>query len=152
MIDCFDARAVALQISNRPKYKLVEIMLNKAFNSLGSQDKKAIQSKESPRTLTIHADRYGYYCGGRRIETLEGKGIIRSMSRKGKSCDNAACEGFLGRMKSEMYYGRKWNYAKDLERAINEYIELYKNKRIKVSLNGMTIKEHREQLAKSYGK
>lgn len=78
--------------------------------------------------------------------------MIRWMSRKGKSRDNAACEGFFGRMKSEMYYGRKWNCAKDLKRAINEHIEFYNNKRIKVSIGGMTIKEHREQLVKTYGK
>lgn len=73
------------------------------------------------------------------------------MSRKGKSCDNAACEDFFGHMKSEMHYGRKWNCAKDLERAINEYIGFYNNKRIKVSLGGMAIKEHHEQIAKAYG-
>lgn len=72
-----------------------------------SQDNRAIQNKENPLALTIHTDRCGYYRGGRWIETLEGKGIIRSMSRKGKSCDNVASEGLFGHMKSEMYYGRK---------------------------------------------
>lgn len=73
------------------------------------------------------------------------------MSRKGKSDDNAACEGFFGRMKAEMYYGRKWSNSKELEQAINDYIDFY-NKRIKVSLGGVTIKGHHEMLAKMYGK
>lgn len=30
------------------------------------------------------------------------------MSRKECSPDNAACEGFFGRVKNEMFYGRKW--------------------------------------------
>jgi len=34
--------------------------------------------------------------------------LIRSMSRKGCSSDNAACEGYFGRVKNEMYYGRNW--------------------------------------------
>lgn len=34
--------------------------------------------------------------------------LTRSMSRKGCSLDNAACEGFFGRLKNEMYYHRNW--------------------------------------------
>ena len=32
--------------------------------------------------------------------------LIRSMSRKGCSPDNAACEGFFGRLKTELFYTR----------------------------------------------
>ena len=74
------------------------------------------------------------------------------MSRKGKSADNAACGGFLGRMKAEMHCGRKWSSSKELERAINNYINFYNDERIKMSLGGTTIKGHREMLTKMYGK
>lgn len=47
------------------------------FRKGSPQDKKAIQNKENPRTITIHTDRGGHYRGGRWIETLEVKGIIR---------------------------------------------------------------------------
>jgi transposase InsO family protein len=30
------------------------------------------------------------------------------MSRKGYSPDNAACEGFFGRLKIELFYARNW--------------------------------------------
>jgi transposase InsO family protein len=30
------------------------------------------------------------------------------MSRKGCSPDNAACEGFFGRLKTEMFFARDW--------------------------------------------
>lgn len=70
------------------------------------------------------------------------------MSRKGNSGDNAACEGFFGRMKTEMYYGIKWRKASDLEAAIDEYIDFYNNRRITAKLDGMTIAEHRDMLAK----
>lgn len=33
---------------------------------------------------------------------------IRSMSRKGCSPDNAACEGFFGGLKTELFYPRDW--------------------------------------------
>ena len=35
-------------------------------------------------------------------------GYTRSMSKKGCSPDNSACEGFFGRMKNEMFYGRSF--------------------------------------------
>lgn len=82
------------------------------------------------------------------IEKLEAQGITRSMSRKGTSGDNAACEGFFGRMKTEMHHGVKWDKASDLERSINEYIDFYSNRRIKTPLGGLGIKEHRDRLAK----
>lgn len=34
--------------------------------------------------------------------------LQRSMSKKGYSSDNSACEGFFGRMKNEMFYGVLW--------------------------------------------
>jgi transposase InsO family protein len=34
--------------------------------------------------------------------------LIRSMSRKGCSPDNAACEGFFGRLKTELFYPQDW--------------------------------------------
>lgn len=33
---------------------------------------------------------------------------MRSMSRKGRSPDNAACEGFFGNLKNEFFRGRDW--------------------------------------------
>ena len=70
------------------------------------------------------------------------------MSRKGNSGDNAACEGFFGRMKTEMYHGIKWKRASELEAAIDEHIDFYNNRRIAAKLDGMTIAEHRDMLAK----
>lgn len=34
--------------------------------------------------------------------------LVRSMSRKGCSPDNAACEGFFGRLKTEWFYPGNW--------------------------------------------
>ena len=66
------------------------------------------------------------------------------MSNKGCSPDNAACEGFFGRMKNEMYYGKTWQTTQELEEAIAAYIELYNKHRIKISLNGLSIAEYRK--------
>ena len=67
--------------------------------------------------------------------------IIRSMSKKGCSPDNAACEGFHGRLKNEFFYNRSWrNISIDsFIELLDEYIRWYCEKRIKVSLGGMSI-------------
>lgn len=75
-------------------------------------------------------------------------GLTRSMSKKGCSPDNAACEGFFGRLKNEMFYGRSWidvsiNSFID---EINNYIIWYNTKRIKQSLGYMSPVEYRHSL------
>jgi len=52
------------------------------------------------------------------------------MSRKGNSGNNAACEGFFGRMKTEMYYPLNWDSTEELRQAINSY----NNHRVKSGL------------------
>lgn len=69
------------------------------------------------------------------------------MSRKGNSLDNGLMESFFGTMKSEMFYGEENNYKniEDLKLAIEEYIDYYNNKRIKVKLKGLSPAEYRNQ-------
>ena len=75
-------------------------------------------------------------------------GLTRSMSKKGCSPDNAACEGFFGRLTNEMFYGRSWieispdNFAQELD----DYINWYNRKRIKLSLGGLSPIEFRQHL------
>ncbi len=60
------------------------------------------------------------------------------MSRKGCSPDNAACEGFFGRLKNEMYYHRNWldTTLEQFMREVDSYIRWYNQHRIKLSLGG----------------
>ena len=46
------------------------------------------------------------------------------MSRKGHSPDNAACEGFFGRLKNEMFDGRSWKNVSldDFMETVDNYI------------------------------
>lgn len=74
------------------------------------------------------------------------------MSRIGNSGDNAACEGFFGRMKTEMFYDIKWDNIEQLENAIDRYMDFYNNTRIKKSLNWMSIQEHRDTIKNNYRK
>lgn len=69
------------------------------------------------------------------------------MPRKGNSLDNGLMESFFRIMKSEMFYGQENNYKniEDLKLAIEEYIDYYNKKRIKVKLKGLTPAEYRNQ-------
>ena len=78
---------------------------------------------------------------------LEDKGIIQSMSRKANCLDNSPMENFFGKLKNEMFYGheKEFHSLDELKLAIEQYIEYYNTKRIKVKLNGLTPCQVRSQ-------
>ena len=74
--------------------------------------------------------------------------LTRSMSKKGCSLDNSACEGFFGRLKNEMFYGYSWDgisVDKFID-ILDEYMHWYAEDRIKLSLDGMSPVEYRQSL------
>ena len=71
------------------------------------------------------------------------------MSRKATCADNAAMENFFGILKQEMYYGEKLVSYEELERKIEEYIDYYNNKRIKLKLAGLSPVQYRTQTSQS---
>ena len=56
----------------------------------------------------IHSDRGCHYRWPEWIRICKGHGLIRSMSAKGCSPDNAAAEGFFGRLKQEFFHKRSF--------------------------------------------
>ncbi len=72
-------------------------------------------------------------------------GLIRSMSKKGCSPDNSACEGFFGILKNEMFYERNWENISlnDFKVEIETYINWFRNERIKMSLGGLSPLDYR---------
>ena len=70
------------------------------------------------------------------------------MSRKGCSPDNAACEGFFGRLKTQLFYPPDWQATtvEQFIQAVDAYIRWYNEKRIKISLGFLSPLEYRESL------
>lgn len=70
------------------------------------------------------------------------------MSRKGCSPDHAACEGFFGRPKTEMFFSREWlcTTIGEFMAALDAYIRWYHDARIKNSLGFRSPAEHRKIL------
>ena len=137
IIDCFDGMVSAWKVGTNPNAELVNSMLDEYYETLMNGEKPI-----------IHSDRGAHYRWPEWISRMDRYGFQRSMSKKGCSPDNSACEGFFGRMKNEMYYGRKWNNI-GIEKfmvLINEYIVWYNTKRIKQSLNYLSPKEYRQLL------
>ena len=54
-------------------------------------------------------------------------------------------ESFLGRLKTECYFGKKFDTFAELEQTICDYIHYYNNERIQVKLKGLSPVEYRTQ-------
>lgn len=137
ILDCFDGLAVSWTIGTNPDAGLVNDSLDLAASSLSGD--------EHP---LIHSDRGAHYRWPGWIERMDRYGLTRSMSKKGCSPDNAACEGFFGRLKNEMFYGRSWvgvNIDAFME-ILDQYISWYNEVRIKMSLGAMSPMEYRRSL------
>ena len=75
----------------------------------------------------VHSDR-GCHCRWPGwLGLMERFGLTRSMSAKGCSPDNAAAEGFFGRMKTEAVYPEKWeeHTRNEVLALVDEYIRWY---------------------------
>ncbi len=137
MIDCFDGLVVSWTIGTRPDAELVNTMLGEAIDTL-VDDERPI----------IHSDRGAHYRWPGWLSRIEDANLVRSMSRKGCTPDNAACEGFFGRLKNELFYPRDWRGVslKQFMEEVDSYIRWYNEKRIKVSLAALSPLEYRESL------
>lgn len=138
MIDCFDGMVVSWSIGTSPDAKLVNTMLDAAIETVAEGAEKPI----------VHSDRGGHYRWPGWLSRVAKASLIRSMSRKACSPDNAACEGFFGRLKTEMFYPRDWRSATIAQfiEELDAYIRWYNEKRIKISLGYLSPIEYREGL------
>ena len=137
IIDCFDGMPITWTVGTSPNAELVNTMLDNAIVLL----------KENEHPI-VHSDRGCHYRWSGWIQRMDEAGLTRSMSKKGCSPDNSACEGFFGRMKNEMFYGEKWDKIsiEEFISIINQYMQWYRDKRIKLSLGGLSPMEYRRSL------
>ena len=137
IVDCFDGMAVSWTIGTSPNAELVNSMLKSAISTLAEN--------ENP---LIHSDRGCHYRWLGWIELMESNGLTRSMSKKGCSPDNSACEGFFGRLKLEFFYGRDWQGVTidEFIEALDKHLHWYNETRIKKSLGWMSPVEYRKSL------
>ena len=94
------------------------------------------------------SDRGGHYRWPGWIRICDENGLVRSMSRKGCSPDNARCEGFFGRLKIEFFYGRDWSGVtiEEFMGILDAYLRWYKDIRIKSDLDYRSPMQYRRDL------
>jgi len=138
IIDCFDGLVISWSIGEHPNAELVNTMLDAAIETVADGSARPI----------VHSDRGAHYRWPGWLYRIGEAKLVRSMSRKGCSPDNAACEGFFGRLKTELFYAREWKATtvEQFIKEVNSYIRWYNEKRIKISLGSLSPIEYRESL------
>jgi transposase InsO family protein len=132
IIDLYNQEIISYELTERPVFDQVVMMLKKAFTKIPNNT-----------NLILHSDQGWQYQMSRYQQLLKEKGILQSMSRKGNCLDNAIIENFFGILKSELFYLKKYKSIDQLKKEINEYIEYYNNDRIKSNLNKMSPIKYR---------
>ena len=134
IIDLFNQEIISYELTERPVFNQVVMMLKKAFKKIPNNT-----------NLTLHSDQGWQYQMKQYQCLLQQKGIVQSMSRKGNCLDNAIIENFFGILKSELFYTQKFKSTQELKQKINKYIIYYNNERIKSNLNKMSPIKYRAQ-------
>ena len=120
ILDLYDRKVVAYQISKRNDNKLVMDTLNKAL------------SKQKDVTgLIIHSDQRFQYTSYEYKAICLSKGIQISMSRKGTPIDDSPMESWHGILKKETLYNNNITFLEEYIKLVEEWIEFYNTKRIK---------------------
>jgi putative transposase len=138
VIDLYNQEIVCYELSERPNFKSIMNMMDKALKKAGQTN-----------SLLLHSDQGWQYQMKQYQYLLKENGITQSMSRRGNCLDNAIIENFFGILKSELFYLKKYTSVSQLKKEIDEYIYYYNNERIKLNLNGMSPIKYRAHHSKT---
>mgnify|MGYP003295365070 CR=1 FL=1 len=124
IIDFHTREILGYDLSESPNYAQIRRMMSVMFKKHGEVFDGTI----------LHSDQ-GYQYQMKAYQNLLKKhGIIQSMSRKGNCLDNSPTENFFGRLKTEIFYDKEFEYTSldELKKAIHKYIKYYNEERIVV--------------------
>lgn len=126
IVDCSGGMPLSWSISTSPDAEMANSSLLGACKRLGEGDHPKIRS-----------DRGCHYRWPGWIRICDENGLVRSMSRKGRSPDNARCEGFFGRLKIEFFHGCDWAGVtlEEFMDMLDAYLRWYRDVRIKGDLD-----------------
>ena len=103
-----------------------------------------VQKRKNIKNAIIHSDQGVTYLSKNYIKKLSELKVIRSNSKKGYPFDNACSENFFSIFKTEKFYrlGYTPQNKEEINKIVEEYIDFYINKRISLSLGGLTPKKY----------
>ncbi|PGB25418.1 IS3 family transposase [Bacillus toyonensis] len=138
VLDLYNGEIITYTIGSRPTYSLVSEMLETALERLPENHQ-----------LLMHSDQGWHYQMKQYARTLESRGIVQSMSRKGNCYDNAVMENFFGIMKSEFLYIKEFESVDHFKIELEKYVDYYNTKRIKAKLKMSPVqyRTHLDQAA-----
>lgn len=133
IMDLYDNSIIDYELSFKNNNPLVFRMFDKAI-------------KQHPNATPIfHSDRGFQYTGKAFKKKLNEAGMTQSMSRVGKCIDNGPMEGFFGTLKTELFYGKKFQTLEELKEKIVKYIKFYNEDRFQKRLGSMSPLEYRKE-------
>lgn len=130
----------------------VEELLNAMPDASGRRDHRRGQVRayrgEEGDHPKIHSDRGCHYRWPGWIRICDENGLVRSMSRKGCSPDNARCEGSFGRLKIEFFHGCDWAGVtiEEFMGMLDAYLRWYRDVRLKSDLDYRSPMQYRRDL------
>lgn len=133
IMDLYDNSIIEYKLSFKNNNQLVFKMFDSALEKY--PDAKPI----------FHSDRGFQYTSTVFKGKIEEAGMQQSMSRVGKCIDNGPMEGFFGTLKSEMFYGKKFQSLEELRMKIIKYIKFYNEQRFQKKLGCLAPMEYRNQ-------
>ena len=103
-----------------------------------------LQNRKNITNAMLHSDQGITYLSKSYIKKLVDLKVIRSNSKKGYPFDNACSENFFSIFNVEKFYrlGYTPENKEEIDEIVEEYIDFYINKRISLSLNGLTPKKY----------
>jgi len=134
IIDLFSRKVIGYSMADHLRTELVVDALKMVMG----------RGRKLVGDLWLHSDRGVQFTSEQFRDVLNLVGIEQSMSRKGDCWDNAPCESWFGKLKTEWIYpnGKIFATRKAAELSIIEYIEMfYNSKRIHQALNYRTPNE-----------
>lgn len=141
-IDCHDGWPVCWRVSLHPDKELMVGMLRDLIGEVAP-------TEEEP--LVLHTDGGSVYMTDEWAEACREGHVVRSMSRRARSPDNARAEGFFGTLKCDFFDGRDWAGVgfEEFARALDGYLEWYRGGKLKKSLGWRTLRQAREGLGRA---
>jgi transposase InsO family protein len=133
IIDLFSRKVIGYSMADHLRAELVVSALKMAIH----------RGRKIVGEIWLHSDRGVQFSSAMFRDALGVTGIGQSMSRKGDCWDNAPCESWFGKLKSEWIYPNGiYATRKEAEMSIIEYIEMfYNSERVHQALGYVTPNE-----------
>lgn len=136
ILDMYNNEIISYSISTSPNFYQTREMLNGLIHKLPNNT-----------TPILHSDQGWQYQMKEYQSILKENNITQSMSRKGNCLDNSVMENFFGRLKTEMFYGEKFESVNTFIDKLREYIYYYNNERIILKLKMSPVKYRAQNIA-----